>query len=79
MVLRQFINSFLGDFCNIVINDYIGPTASIGAEPEDYERIGVYASMRDIPENLLNRKMEYFNIDDGDYPGYDLTIFLMTE
>lgn len=71
MTVRQFINAFLGSYNFITVLDYIGDPNAIGADlEEDYGKIGVYPNMRTIPESVLNRKVEYFNIDNGDIEIY---------
>ena len=75
MTVRQFINSFLGDFKAITILDYIGDFSAIGADlEEDYEKNGSYSDMRSIPASVIERKMEYFTIEDG-----EIIIYLMAK
>ena len=75
MTVRQFINSFLGSFKFITILDYIGDMSAIGADlEEDYGKIGTYPDMRWIPASVIERKMEYFTIEDG-----EIIIYLMAK
>ena len=75
MTVRQLLNSFLNDFSFIRINDYIGDN-SIGADLEtDYGKIGLYPDMCEIPDCVIDRKVEYFGIEPGDY-GNEVVIYL---
>lgn len=72
MTVRSFINSFLGSYRFITIMDYIGDYSAIGADlEEDYGKIGTYPDIRNIPSSVIERKIEYFNIEDG-----NITIYL---
>jgi len=72
MTVRSFINSFLGSYRFITIMDYIGDYSAIGADlEEDYGEIGTYPDIRNIPSSVIERKIEYFNIEDG-----TITIYL---
>lgn len=71
MTVRSFINSFLGSYRFITIMDYIGDPSAIGADlEEDYGKIGTYPDIRNIPSSVIERKVEYFNIDNGDIEIY---------
>lgn len=75
MTVREFINAFLGSFKFVTVLDYIGDVNAIGADlEEDYGKIGTYPDMRAVPDSVLSRKVEYFNIENS-----DITIYLMTE
>lgn len=66
MTVRDFINAFLGSFNFVTVLDYIGDVNAIGADlEEDYGEIGTYPDMRVIPESVLSRMVEYFNIEDS--------------
>ncbi len=67
MTIRQFLSSYINFIKSIAVFEYIGDTSSIGADlEEDYEEVGIYRDRRYIPENVMIRKVEYFNIENGD-------------
>lgn len=67
MTIRQFLNSYINLIKSIAVFEYIGDASSIGADlEEDYEEVGTYRDRRYIPENVMIRKVEYFNIENGD-------------
>ena len=67
MTIRQFLSSYINFIKSIAIFEYIGDASSIGADlEEDYEEVGPYRDRRYIPENVMIRKVEYFNIENGD-------------
>ena len=67
MTIRQFLSSYINFIKSIAIFEYIGDASSIGADlEEDYEEVGTYSDRRYIPENVMIRKVEYFNIENGD-------------
>ena len=67
MTIRQFLNSYINFIKSIAVYEYIGDASSIGADlEEDYEEVGTYRDRRYIPENVMIRKVEYFNIENGD-------------
>jgi hypothetical protein len=66
MTIRQFLSSYINFIKSIAIFEYIGDASSIGADlEEDYEEVGTYRDRRYIPENVMIRKVEYFNIENG--------------
>ena len=73
MTVKDFINAYLGSWNFIIVKDFIGDFSEIGADLEtDYGKIGIYPDMKWIPESVLSRKIEYFNIENG-----DIEIYLM--
>lgn len=67
MTIREFLNSYINFIKSIAIFEYIGDASSIGADlEEDYEEVGTYRDRRYIPEDVMIRKVEYFNIENGD-------------
>lgn len=67
MTIRQFLNSYINFIKSIAVFEFIGDASSIGADlEEDYEEVGTYRDRRYIPENVMIRKVEYFNIENGD-------------
>lgn len=67
MTIRQFLSSYINFIKSIAVFEYIGDASSIGADlEEDYEEVGIYRDRRYIPENVMIRKVEYFNIENGD-------------
>lgn len=66
MTIRQFLNSYINFIKFITILEYIG-SDPIGADlEEDYGEVGTYPDRRYIPDSVINRKVEYFNIENGD-------------
>lgn len=67
MTIRQFLNSYINFIKSIAVFEFIGDASSIGADlEEDYEEVETYRDRRYIPENVMIRKVEYFNIENGD-------------
>ena len=67
MTIRQFLSSYINYIKSIAVFEYIGDASSIGADlEEDYEEVGIYRDRSYIPENVMIRKVEYFNIENGD-------------
>lgn len=69
MTIRQFLNAYTGERNSITILEYIG-SDPIGADPEeDYNEVGTYTPLGYIgdfiPDSIINRKVEYFNIENG--------------
>ena len=72
MTVRQFLNAYINEWHFVKVNGFIGDTSSIGADLEtDYGRIGCYADMRNIPDSVIDRKIEYFSIEN-----YEITLYL---
>ena len=64
MTIREFLNACLNEWKLVNIMEYDGDINTIGADlDEDYISSGEYDDMRKIPDNLKNRKVEYFSID----------------
>lgn len=67
MTIRQFLSSYINFIKSIAVFEYIGNASSIGADlEEDYEEVGIYRDRSYIPEDVMIRKVEYFNIENGD-------------
>ena len=67
MTIRQFLSSYINYIKSIAVFEYIGDASSIGADlEEDYEEVGIYRDRSYIPENVMIRKVEYFDIENGD-------------
>ena len=76
MTVRQLLIAYLNTWNFVRINDFIGDTSEIGADFEtDYGKIGLYADMREIPNCVIDRKVEYFGTESGDY-GNEIVIYL---
>ena len=72
MTIRQFLSSYINFIKSIAVFEYIGDASSIGADlEEDYEEVGTYRDRRYIPESVMIRKVEYFDIENG-----NITIWL---
>lgn len=63
MNVKDFLNACM-HFESVIILEFTGDINSIGAEPEDYTKISEVNSMKDIPEEILSRKVEYFYMQD---------------
>ncbi len=75
MTVKQFLNAYINEWHFVKVNDFIGDTSEIGADLEtDYGLIGCYADMRNIPDSVIDRKIEYFNIEN-----YDITLYLKSK
>lgn len=62
MKIRDFLNACT-DYKHVKIYEYIGNDA-IGADPEDYEAVIDTDSMENIPNDYLNRNVEYWFMED---------------
>ena len=66
MTIRNLLNAYLNEFTNIIIMRFVGDYRSIGADlDEDYEIAGKFERMKDIPDYLLEIRVEYFGAKDG--------------
>ena len=66
MTIRNLLNAYLNEFTNIILMRFIGDSNDIGADLDnDYSVAGKFERMKDIPDYLLEIRVEYFGAKDG--------------